>query len=99
MVHRHYRLPWQSMHPGGRSKGDRFEKFMGVEFQNKRVWVSDVETEFLRAFREEWLQWPYGDHDDTLDAVAWMLEAGQQYLLAQPRKENPVNPYLSLGRS
>ena len=33
-----------------------------------------------------------------LDAGAWMLEAGQQYLLAQPQKENPVNPYLSLAR-
>ncbi len=98
MMRRNYRLPWQDLNPAGRGKGDRFEKFMGVEFQNKRVWISDVETEFLRAFREEWLQWPWGDHDDTLDAVAWMLEAGQQYLLAQRPKENSVNPYLSLGR-
>jgi phage terminase large subunit-like protein len=98
MMRRNHSLPWQDMNPGGRSKGDRFEKFMGVEFQNKRVWISDVETPFLRAFHEEWLQWPYADHDDTLDSVAWMLEAGQQYLLSQPRKDNASNPYLSLGR-
>ncbi|MGH2582442.1 MAG: hypothetical protein ACRDFQ_06060 [Anaerolineales bacterium] len=86
------------MHPGGRGKGDRFEKFMGVEFERKHVWISDVEPPFLRAFREGWLRWPYGDHDDTLDAVAWMLEAGQQYLMAQPRGTKPLNPYLDFGR-
>ncbi|MCL5429035.1 MAG: hypothetical protein M1347_04425 [Chloroflexi bacterium] len=98
MIRRFHKLPLQAMHPAGRGKGDRFEKFMGVEFQYKRVWISDVETDFLRAFREEWLQWPWAEHDDTLDAVAWMLEAGQQYLLAQPSKENNINPMLSLGR-
>ena len=98
MMRRGYPLPWQPMHPGSRRKGDRFEKFMGVEFQNKRVWISDVETEFLHAFREEWLQWPYADHDDTLDAVAWMLESGQQYLLNRPTTQNPPNPYLGFRR-
>lgn len=98
MMRRLYNLPWRDMQPAGRSKGDRFEKFMGVEFQNKRVWISDVETEFLRAFREEWLQWPWADHDDTLDAVAWMLEAGQLYLLARALKESAANPMMSLSR-
>lgn len=94
------KLPVVPMPTGGTSKGERFERGMAPLFERSRVWVADVETPFLRAFREEWLQWPGGDHDDTLDAVFWMLAIGKDYVTVQlPRKAKTGSPFWELSRS
>ena len=93
-------LPLQPTYTGRASKGERFEKGMGPLFQTKRAWVSDVETPFLRAFEQEWVSWPHGRHDDTLDAVFWMLYVGSPHLMS-PTRTAPKrkNPFAQLGRS
>ncbi|MCL4258126.1 MAG: hypothetical protein KJZ53_06305 [Anaerolineales bacterium] len=92
-------LPLMRLHPGGKTKGRRVEAGMAPLFESGRAWVADVETPFLRAFREEWLRWPDGEHDDTLDAVAWMLHVASSYI--PPRAEPRIprsSPFMSLGR-
>jgi len=76
---------------GKRSKGDRFERAggLGPLFQFSSVWISDVETPFLKAFREEWVAWPLGKNDDTLDAVYWMCYVAQGFLMKPPESEKP----------
>lgn len=63
-----------------RSKGQRFEYGLAAQFSNGRMWVSDIKDEFLKAFEDEWVSWDGGlqksrtGHDDTLDAVYWLME-------------------------
>jgi hypothetical protein len=63
-----------------RSKGQRFETGLAYAFSNGRMWISDVKDEFLKAFEDEWVSWDGGaqksrtGHDDTLDAVYWLME-------------------------
>ncbi len=63
-----------------RSKGQRFETGLASAFANGRIWVSTQKDEFLSAFEDEWVSWDGGlqksrtGHDDTLDAVYWLLE-------------------------
>lgn len=100
---RYSELPIVPLHPGGRSKGERFEIGMAPLFESRRAWVADVETPFLRAFKDELLAWPRGEHDDTLDAVAWMLFAAQQHLVNGMVRVHRVekrgdNPFMSLAR-
>ena len=78
-------------------------------FTTSRLWISDVKTDFLRAFEDEWIGWDGGrsrtGHDDCLDAVYWTCYIGQSHLM--PNKEAnklPVyktikasNPFNSLG--
>jgi len=81
---------------GKRSKGDRFERAggLGPLFQFSKAWISDLETPFLKAFREEWAAWPNGTHDDTLDSVYWMLYVAQGFLMGFPESETiGVRPY------
>lgn len=95
------RLPVAPMQPAGRSKGQRFERGMAPIFQFGRAWVADVETPFIRAFREEWLRWPNGEHDDTLDAVYWMLFAARHHLAGGGRVRDAQakgNPFAGFGR-
>ena len=63
------------------------------------AWLSDVETPVLRAFEQEWVAWPRGAHDDTLDAVYWMLYVGSPHLIPPRRTAKPRNPFAKLGRS
>ena len=93
------RLPLQPVNTGRSSKGERFEKGMAPLFQFRRAWVADVETPFIRAFRDEWCRWPHGEHDDTLDAVYWMLYVGAPHLISTVRKQPKAkNPFAELGR-
>lgn len=93
------RLPLQAVYTGRSSKGERFERGMAPLFQFRRAWVADVETPFLRAFRDEWVRWPQGSHDDTLDAVYWMLYVGAPHLLDRRAVERKApNPFAVLGR-
>jgi hypothetical protein len=98
LLHRSVGLPVVPMHPGGKSKAHRFEAGMAPKFQYAQAWVADVETPFLRSFRDEWLRWPYGGHDDTLDAVYWMLMASMHQLAGATVREKRENPISSLGR-
>lgn len=95
------RLPLQAVQPGGRSKGMRFERGMAPLFERGNVFISDQENSFTRAFRNEWVSWPYGEHDDTLDAVYWMLYVGLPHLLAggaREKERRQGNPFESLRR-
>lgn len=67
-----------------KSKGDRFERQMAPMFQFGRAFVSDAPTEFLNHFKSEWMQFPLGIHDDCLDAVFWMMEAGKSNMYGLP---------------
>jgi len=68
---------------GKLSKGERFEGQggLGSAFNFSQAWISDLETPFLKAFREEWASWPNGKNDDTLDSVYWMLFVAKAFLL------------------
>jgi hypothetical protein len=93
------RLPLQPVSTGRSSKGERFEKGMAPLFQFRRAWLADIETPFLRAFKDEWVRWPHGEHDDTLDAVYWMLYVGAPHLIGgQGRQSRSANPFVNLGR-
>jgi len=74
-------LPLMPCHTGRKSKGERFEKHMAPLFEFSRVWVSDAQTPFLQAFEREWTMFPNDDHDDTLDAVYWMLHVAQHSIV------------------
>jgi phage terminase large subunit-like protein len=97
-------LPLMPCHTGRRSKGARLEKQMAPLFEYSRAWVSDVETPFIQSFIEEWLEWPSGRHDDTLDAVYWMCYIAQGHLMPQPDseefgvKKRVDNSFFSFGR-
>ena len=93
-------MPLAPMHTGRKSKGTRFEKGMAPLFQFGRVFVSDIDNQFINAFRDEWVKWPNGEHDDTLDAVYWMLYAGMPHLFERQQIRKKVkNPFGSLNRS
>jgi hypothetical protein len=93
------RLPLQPVNTGRSSKGERFEKGMAPLFQFRRAWVADVETPFIRSFKDEWVRWPQGEHDDTLDAVYWMLYVGAPHLIStEGRQPKHKNPFAELGR-
>lgn len=73
------------------SKGERFEGQggLGSAFQFSQAWISDLSTPFLKAFREEWSQWPNGKNDDALDSTYWMLFVAKAFLLVdQSHREN-----------
>ena len=67
-------LPVFEGKPGDRSKGYRFQKEMAPLFEFSRVWVSDGHDSLLNEFTNEWVGFPLAPHDDTLDAVYWMLK-------------------------
>ena len=91
---------------GKRSKGERFERAggLGPLFQFSRAWISDLSTPFLKAFRDEWAQWPGGKNDDTLDAVYWMAYVAQGLLMLPPDSEymgnrtRKLSPFATLGK-
>jgi hypothetical protein len=95
----HPSLPIVEMKPGSQSKGARFQNVMAPLFQRGWARISDKESPFMQSFRREWLRWPWGDHDDTLDAVYWMLFAGQSHLPPRSGKPKVHSPFSDLGRS
>jgi hypothetical protein len=95
------RLPVRAVRPGRQSKGERFERGMAPLFEFHRAWVAEVDTPFLRAFRQEWVRWPHGDHDDTLDAVYWMLYVGIPHMMGNGNgwKARAASPFGALARA
>jgi hypothetical protein len=75
-------------YPSSKSKGIKFEVQMAPLFESSRAWVSDVETPFMKAFRDEWVGWPNADHDDTLDAVYYMCRTTAANLMPEPDSDN-----------
>ncbi len=91
---------------GQKSKGDRFEKIMAPHFEFNRVWVSDSQTSWLKAFENEWVSWPGGENDDCLDSVFHMMqvsmdalpnamEHGNEYF----KKKKQTSPWASLAEA
>jgi hypothetical protein len=72
-------LPLFAITHGRTSKGDRFENWLAPRFM-QRVWIADTDTPFLRAFRNEWINWPNTPNDDCLDAAYMCVFAGEGYL-------------------
>lgn len=103
-------LPMIPMTTKGRSKGYRFERVMGPHFEFGRVWMSDRRTSFGEAFVDEFVNYPEGEHDDTLDAVYYSLAStGLFYEETQPAFYKPhrawydpepqrASPFASWGR-
>lgn len=94
---------------GKRSKGQRFEGTggLGSLFQFSQAWISDLETPFLKAFKDEWAAWPGGAHDDTLDATYWMCYVAQGFLIPPPddseemgirRREHQKSAFATLAK-
>ena len=68
------------------------------DFQYGRIKVSDANTRFMNAFRNEWISFgSKGVHDDTLDAVYWswraaghlLTEHTNEYVLRDNQKLRP----------
>jgi hypothetical protein len=95
----HPSLPIVSMNPGGQGKGRRFQNAMAPLFERGWARITDAQSPFLNSFRHEWLRWPWGDHDDTLDATYWMLRAGQYHLPPAARTRKVETPFSDLGRA
>ena len=77
-----------------RSKGERFEQYMGPFFQMGNVWISEKTNEFIRRFEDEWLSYPDNDYDDVLDAVYMAIMAGEGRLGVKRMSNNDI-----IGRS
>lgn len=90
-----------------RSKGQRFETGLASAFSNGRMWVSDVKDDFLKAFSDEWVSWDGAlqksrtGHDDTLDAVYWLMEISLGYVMqagaSYERRERRPSPLEGIG--
>lgn len=78
-------LPVVPSKVGNKSKGVRFEKELAPLFEFNKIMLSSQDNEFLKEFRDEWVSYPNGKHDDTLDSV-W--HATKQAL---PNLENITN--------
>ena len=57
----------------GKSKGARFQNWMSGYFQFGRASIIEAERVFINHFRNEWLTFPDGKHDDCLDGVFWAM--------------------------
>jgi hypothetical protein len=53
---------------------------------------------FINEFKKEWVQYPFGEHDDCLDAVYWMLFVGLPHMMGNtfsPGVHDPVQVFIS----
>jgi len=88
-----------------KSKGKRFEEWLAPRCQAARIWFSNVENEFLRAFYDEWLTYDDGRFDDTIDAVYMCAVVGEGYLPSRTKRtgglfkkeEKLTSPWESVG--
>jgi hypothetical protein len=93
--------PLMEIKHGRKGKGERFENWLGPRFQMSRIWISNTPTPFINEFRNEWLLWPNGEHDDCLDGVYMAAFAGEGFMPTKAQKsfqkKKMDNPFLSLG--
>lgn len=71
---------------GKKGKGERFENWLAPRFQVSRIWISDADTPFLNAFKNEWLMYPNTQHDDCLDAAYMGAIAAEGYIPSQAER-------------
>lgn len=81
-----------------RGKGERFENWLAPRFAAARIWVSSVENEFITHFRDEWLSYPRGVHDDCVDAVYMAAFAGNAFLPAVGSKVDKTAEEIALEK-
>jgi hypothetical protein len=87
---------------GGKSlsKGEKFEDVLAKLFYNSQLWIGDVETPFLKSFKDEWVSWDgtQRTHDDTLDAAysaAYIMQGNlikpqpSSYIRKEVRNKDP----------
>lgn len=97
-------IPMPIKGTAAKSKGQRFEKELAPMFEYSRVWLTDADNAFVKAFVDEWVGWPNAPHDDTLDSVYWACMVGAGHLMPeqemaelpmtrQTRRENPFNSF------
>lgn len=85
------------------SKGWKFEEWLAPRFNSRRMWITDKPNTFVEQFITEWLTYPTGEHDDTLDATYLMGIAGETRLFDKTertyktKKENPFAKRLNYG--
>lgn len=97
--------PLMAISHGRRSKGERFENWLAPRFQSTRIWLSNADTPFINTFRDEWLRWPLGEHDDCLDGVYMMAAAAEGYMPGKAErtisgeKKTRDNALFALGRT
>ena len=85
-------MPIQSHKGIARSKGGRFEDVLGKMFQFGRIMISDRQTEFTKAFVDQWISWKGKEttsHDDALDAVYMMAKAAEGYIAVPKLQIDP----------
>lgn len=64
---------------GPKSKGWRYEKAMAPAFEMGRAHVKQsVSDEFIKTFKQQWVEWPASMNDDALDATYEMLVAASK---------------------
>lgn len=60
---------------GRKTVKDKISKMLSIttHFENKSVMLRSSETNGIPEFRKQWVHFPYGSHDDMLDAVALVV--------------------------
>jgi hypothetical protein len=86
-------LPIMDLKKDNRSKREIYGKQLAPAFSSGRIKLSDSPTPFTIAFKNEWLSYPTGEHDDALDAVYYMAKAsGEGFVGYEPASEEERVP-------
>ena len=87
-------MPIRSHSGLARTKGGRFERVLAPAFQRGDILLSDRQTPFLKAFRDEWLMWDGTGKftDDCLDAVYMMVKAAEGWVYAPVLASDEIAP-------
>jgi hypothetical protein len=92
---------------GGKGKEARLVRQLGPWLESGRIRVSDAETPFLNALRQQLDDYPNVEHDDALDAVYWLarlfpdvlaLPDVEEELPPLERRKRQPNPFASLTK-
>lgn len=82
------------------SKGWKFEDWLAPRFNSRRMWITDQPNSYIETFINEWLTYPNGEHDDTLDATYLMGISGESRLPNKTErtfKKDHSNPFAEIG--
>ena len=83
---------------------NRYEEWLAPRYQMGRIRVPDVLDEFGKHFKDEWLTYPNGQHDDCLDAVYILSLVAEGELADKTTRssgtmnEEDSNPFAGFGR-
>jgi hypothetical protein len=76
-------LPVVGQGVGNKRKRDRYRDTIVHAFQTGRMRLSDVPTPFLNTVRMQWVEFDFGDFDDTLDALYHLAKVAIGALLRE----------------